>query len=246
QIPSKEFSILFQKPFFVIGDLKPNILKDRWARGTIRWTVKRLKSLYFSKDPNKILAIWLFKDNTSYRKYTKQIWNSVPDTPYGYYSPYHKALVMNIATGGGTLVHEIVHPFMEANFPECPDWFNEGMGSLYEQSGERKGRIMGLTNWRLAGLQESIRDKELMSFRELTEIEGFYDKEDGYGMARYLCYYLQSKRLLVTYYKEFTQNVAKDPSGYKTLQKVLQTTDMDKFQKKWEAWVMQLKFPPST
>ena len=24
---------------------------------------------------------------------------------------------MNISTGGGTLVHEIVHPFIEANFP---------------------------------------------------------------------------------------------------------------------------------
>ena len=46
---------------------------------------------------------------------------------------------MNIATGGGTLVHEIVHPFVEANFPGCPTWFNEGLGSLYEQSAERKG-----------------------------------------------------------------------------------------------------------
>ena len=52
------------------------------------------------------------------------------------------ALVMNIATGGGTLVHEIVHPFMEANFPACPSWFNEGLGSLYEQSGARDGRIV--------------------------------------------------------------------------------------------------------
>ena len=25
-------------------------------------------------------------------------------------------------TGGGTLVHEIVHPFLRANFPECPAW----------------------------------------------------------------------------------------------------------------------------
>jgi len=28
------------------------------------------------------------------------------------------------------LVHEIVHPFMRANFPECPAWFNEGLASL--------------------------------------------------------------------------------------------------------------------
>ena len=35
---------------------------------------------------------------------------------------------MNISTGGGTLVHEIVHPFIEANFPACPPWLNEGLG----------------------------------------------------------------------------------------------------------------------
>jgi hypothetical protein len=66
---------------------------------------------------------------------------------------------MNIDTGGGTLVHEIVHPFIAANFPECPSWFNEGLASLYEQSGESRGRIRGRTNWRLAGLQEVIQPK---------------------------------------------------------------------------------------
>jgi hypothetical protein len=77
---------------------------------------------------------------------------SKPTTPYGYYSSTHKALVMNISTGGGTLVHEIVHPFIEANFPNCPAWLNEGLGSLYEQCGEVDGHIHGYTNWRLPGI----------------------------------------------------------------------------------------------
>ena len=67
---------------------------------------------------------------------------------------------MNIDTGGGTLVHEIVHPFIAANFPDCPAWFNEGLASLYEQSGEYRGRIWGRTNWRLAGLQEAIQPNQ--------------------------------------------------------------------------------------
>ena len=49
---------------------------------------------------------------------------------------------MNISTGGGTLVHEIVHPFIQSNFPNCPSWFNEGLGSLYEQCRERNGKIV--------------------------------------------------------------------------------------------------------
>ena len=76
-----------------------------------------MKQDFFTKDPNEILDIWLFKDEASYKKHTRLLFGTSPTTPYGYYSPAHKALIMNIATGGGTLVHEIVHPFMEGNFP---------------------------------------------------------------------------------------------------------------------------------
>jgi len=123
-------------------------------------------------------------------------------------------------------VHEIVHPFVEANFPACPAWFNEGLGSLYEQSAERNGRIVGLTNWRLRGLQEAVRKDQLPSFRELcttTTSEFYYeDKGTNYAQARYLCYYLQEAGLLEKYYHAFRAAHQKDPSGYETLKAVLQ------------------------
>ncbi len=80
---------------------------------------------------------------------------------------------MDISTGGGTLVHEIVHPFIEANFPNCPPWLNEGLGSLYEQSGEVQGRIHGFTNWRLHGLQADIKARP----------RAIVPKTDGYECA---------------------------------------------------------------
>ncbi|MCP4137075.1 MAG: hypothetical protein GY754_39265 [bacterium] len=245
RIPGDSFSVVLQKPFFVIGNMPRKVLEDRWAKGTIAWAVEKLKERYFKKDPNKILDIWLFKDNHSYRRYAKLLWNSEPSTHFGYYSRHHGVLVMNIATGGGTLVHEIVHPFMESNFEDCPDWFNEGMGSLYEQSFSLDGKIIGLTNWRLAGLQQSIRYKRLPSFKTLLSSKEFYSLDYGYAQARYLCYYLQNRGLLEKFYQSFTANVKKDPTGYKTLKKVLGVRDMNLFQKKWEAWVMKLKFPQS-
>jgi len=245
QIP-KGFTAVLEKPFFVIGNQSPATVKRRWAEGTVRWAVKRLKERYFSKDPEDILDIWLFKDKKTYRKYTKELWNSDPGTPFGYYSSYHKVLVMNIATGGGTLVHEIVHPFMQSNFQKCPDWFNEGMGSLYEQSSSRNGKIVGLTNWRLKGLQQAIRKKILPPFETMMDVEGFYGRRYGYPQARYLCYYLQNKGLLEKYYHLFLKNVDKDPTGLKSLKNILDIKDMDTFQKKWERWVMTLRYPPST
>ncbi len=245
KLKDRDLTVIVERPFVVIGDDDPETVKH-WAEGVVRGTVERLKKDYFSKDPTNILEIWLLKDETSYRKHAKEFFNDEPSTPYGYYSPSDRALIMNIATGGGTLVHEIVHPFIEANFPDCPAWFNEGLGSLYEQSGTVDGHIYGYTNWRLRGLQNGLQKKIVPTFKALTSMTDreFYKEATGtnYAQSRYLMYYLQEKKLLVRYYKEFTANVKTDPTGYKSLQKVLGERDMLAFQRRWEKFVMNLRF----
>jgi hypothetical protein len=243
RLPGREFTILIQSPFVIVGDSTREAVKSQAE--TVRWAVEKLKQDYFEKDPAEILDIWLFRNEASYRKHARLLFNDEPDTPYGYYSSAHKALIMNIETGGGTLVHEIVHPFVEANFPDCPPWLNEGLGSLYEQSGEENGHIRGYTNWRLPGLQQAIKQGVVPSFKTLTAMDtnAFYNEDKGtnYGQARYLCYYLQEKGLLVKFYKEFYAHRRDDPTGYKTLQTVLGEQDMDAFKKKWEKFVLELR-----
>ena len=240
------FTVVVQPPFVVAGDEQADAVRRR-ATNTVKWAADRLKQEYFARAPDDILDIWLFKDDASYQKHARKLFGDTPDTPFGYFSYAHKALIMNVATGGGTLVHEIVHPFMHANFPKCPAWFNEGMGSLYEQCGDRDGHIYGHTNWRLAGLQEAIGKGAVPSFKDLTAMDEdqFYrhDRGTNYAQSRYLCYYLQEKGLLARFYKEFLANAKDDPSGYKTLAKVLNEKDMVAFKKRWEAFVMQLRFP---
>jgi len=244
KLKGRGFTVIVERPFIVIGD-EPTHVVQRRSENTVKWAVNKLKLAYFSKDPAEILEIWLFKDADSYRTHAKEFFNDEPETPYGYYSSQNKALIMNIATGGGTLVHEIVHPFMEANFPGVPAWFNEGLGSLYEQSGDVNGRIHGYTNWRLPGLQKAIRERRLSSFKILfaTTRTQFYSDRTGinYAQARYLCYYLQQKNLLTRFYSEFHSNHETDPTGYKSLQKVLARRDMDSFQRQWEAFVLRLR-----
>ena len=245
KLKGRGFTVIVERPFIVVGDDDASRVLQ-WAEGVVRGTVTRLKQDYFAKDPANILEIWLFKDETSYRKHAQEFFNDTPDTPYGYYSPSKKALIMNISTGGGTLVHEIVHPFVEANFPAAPAWFNEGLGSLYEQSGTVDGHIYGYTNWRLRGLQNGIEKKVVPTFKALTSMSdiSFYNEDTGtnYSQSRYLCYYLQEKGLLRKFYKEFVANQKTDPTGYKTLQSILGASNMTAFQRKWETFVMQLTF----
>jgi hypothetical protein len=244
KLPSREFEIVIEKPFVVVGDGGRAAVEGN-ARETVRWAVTLLKRDFFKQDPKEILDIWLFKDSASYNLHATNLFGGKPTTPYGYYSPAHKALVMNIETGGGTLVHEIVHPFVEANFPDCPPWLNEGLGSLYEQSGEQDGHIVGYTNWRLPGLQRAIRRGGLTSFQNLLALDGraFYDDDaqgTHYAQARYLCYYLQERGLLTRFYRDFFNHRAADPTGFETLKKVLGETDLDAFQQRWEKFVLGL------
>jgi hypothetical protein len=239
------FAVVVEDPFVVIAEGSPEEAK-LFAERTVRWAVTRLQLDYFEKPPPEIYDIWLFKGAESYEKNTQAIFHEKPISPYGYFSPAHHALIMNIATGGGTLVHEIVHAFIASNFPECPTWFNEGLASLYEQCGDADGHIHGCTNWRLPGLQKAIRAGEVRSFEKLTAMtatEFYGDKAAAYSQSRYLCYYLQEKGLLVKFYKEFHANVKSDPTGYPTLKKVLGEEDMDAFKTKWEAEVLKLTFP---
>lgn len=246
QLPAGDFAIVVQPPFVVVGDESEARVKQR-AQDTVKWAIDRLKQDYFRRDPQQILNIFLFKDEASYERNVRLMFGEKPSTPFGYYSPSKNALIMNIATGSGTLVHEIVHPFVQANFPDCPPWFNEGLGSLYEQCGEKQGRITGYPNWRLPGLQRAIRAGRVPSFEKLMAMDhdAFYAQDRGtnYAQARYLCYYLQEKGLLTAFYREFAAHRKSDPTGVKTLKQLLDTDDLGAFKTQWETFVLKLRFP---
>lgn len=247
KVPSG-FTVVVEPPFVVIGDEASDVVRSRAVR-TVKWAVDKLKQDYFQNDPETI-DIWLFRDKDSYEQHARSLFSDTPTSRFGYYSAGHHALIMNISTGTGTLVHEIVHPFMRANFPGCPPWFNEGLASLYEASTEKDGHIHGLINWRFKGLETAIKQRKTIPFEKLmalTEAE-FYGGNDGYGQyyaqARYLCYYLQEQGLLTRYYQEFRANSKTDPTGYKTLKRILRVDDMNAFQAQWEKFVLKLRTSP--
>jgi len=240
------FPMVIEPPFVVTGTMSPRELRAH-ARGLIRWSVAELKRRYFARDPAQIVTIYLFGDRPSYEVNARRLTGQPAGTPFGFYSPSQHALIMNISTGRGTLVHEIVHPFMETNFPDCPPWFNEGMGSLYEGVGRRNHPIWGYLNWRLPGLQQAIRRGAVPAFAHLMRMNEtqFYEQDSGtnYAQSRYLLYYLQDKGLLQTYYHAFVKNHGKDPTGYQTLKQVLGEPgrDMTAFQRTWEQHVLGQK-----
>ncbi|MBL8912005.1 MAG: C39 family peptidase [Archangium sp.] len=237
------FTMVWEKPFLVIGNESPEKVRSR-AKDVVGWTRDLLLKDYFPKAPETMEDVWVFKDAATYEKYSRELFQTEPDTPYGFYLSSRKSMVMNIRPGYGTLTHELVHPFMHANWPEGPAWFNEGLGSLFEFPGERDGHFIGQLNWRLPGVQTAIREKTVPKISALvkTTEDQFYDDDSGvhYAMARYLCYWLQEKGLLIKFVKRAQELKGEDKTGLKALTEVL-GGDPDTFQKEWEKFTLALK-----
>jgi len=234
------FTVLVEPPFVVVGDESPATVRHH-AAGILRWSIHLLEAEYFQKRPNKLIEIWLFRNKDTYMKGAKKFFGDEPDTPYGYYSSDASALIMNV-NGLGTLSHELVHPYMEANFGEPASWFNEGLASLFERPSERKGHLIGLPNWRLPNLKKEIRAKTLPSLTKLvaTSREEFYNAPwDAYAQARYLIYYLQEHGKLKAFYDAALAD-KKDPTGKTALEGVL-GEDLDTFDPKWRKWVLAIQ-----
>src|SRR4029079_9838634 len=121
---------------------------------------------------------------------------------------------------------------------------NEGLGSLYEQCGEKDGHIHGFVNWRLPGLPQAIKADSVADLKTLTSLDTNEFDADGrgvnYAQSRYLCYCLQERGLLVKFYQLFYAQQKNDPTGYKSLTSILGNPNMERFKKDWDKYVLTL------
>ncbi len=224
--------------FVVVSNLNETETQ-RIVEYTIRNAEECFYNDYFEKKPDEVITIFLFKDDKTYRYWANKLYGDTDLSRFGYYKPSKKTMLMNISTGGGTLVHELTHAFVRYDFPDIPSWFNEGLGSLYERCSMNNKEILGHTNWRLPELKEAIQNNLYNSLEWLinTTDEEFYDYESSknYAQARYLCQYLQEKKLLRIFYKNFRDNYEKDKSGRTQLEEVtrMRLADLDYLFVEW-------------
>ena len=232
-------------PFVIAGDGSQGQI-NRYRDGTIVAAARALRATYFDRQPKEPVLILLFESRPPYERLAKQ-WFGDNDVPhYGFFRRRENVMLMNVSTGTGTLVHELVHALIAPDFPDVPDWFNEGLASLYEQCSLGGDAITGHENWRLPGLQRAIRAGTLRPLRELIEDADFYDEGRvgiNYAQARYVLMYLQEKGLLAEYYRRFRDGAKGDPRGLKTLEAVAAPRGLGPFEREWRRWVMGLRFP---
>lgn len=181
----------------------------------------------FAKEPARAVSVYLFPEARTYGAYCQKFTGGPPISVYGFYRPDLRALIMNLGPGLGTLSHELVHPYVEADFPGAPIWLNEGIASLYEAPVLPKaGEIHGIKNWRLPALQQGLRARpQVFKASALFALsdESFRGDDESvhYAQARYLCQWLDERGLLWPFYQAFRDNHATDPTGEKSFERVV-------------------------
>ena len=201
----------------------------------------------FDRLPTHTLPVYLFGDVSSYEAYCKKQYGGACISPYGFFSPSDRRLVMNVGLGIGSLSHELVHPIVEVDFPEAPTWLNEGIASLFEAPlMPKKGEIHGAKNWRYPRLQAALlspreRDKVTLDALFALSDEQFRgdDESLNYALARYVCQWLDGRQQLWTFYRGWRDGVATDRFGKKAFQAATGQTTTEA-NDAWSRWARQL------
>lgn len=236
----KDFGVVIEPPFVVAGDM-PAVVLRRHAEASVVRPAKVMWASYFAQKPDKPITILLFDGKEGYGKYAKADYPGGDFPFFGYYSNATRTMVMNIQTGGGTLVHELTHALIVYDFAAVPSWFNEGMASLHEQCSIGDKEIVGLVNWRLPGLQSAMKDGKLRPLRDLVSKGDFYGAQSGtnYAQARYFCLYMQRLGLLGKFYRHFRDHSA--GADALAVEHVFERK-LEDVEKDYLAWVKTLKF----
>ena len=229
--------------FLVVGDRSMTRYRFKRSLKMIRKTLVAYQNERFSTLPDRAVGVYLFDKKRPYQKYCKKHYGGC-GTPFGVYFRDDRRMVMNVGPGLGTLTHELVHPIVEVDFPQAPEWINEGIASLFERPRYPKpGHIKGITNWRLPRLRDAVNDP---AERDLTRIDRMLAMSDAefrgahedlhYSMGRYLCQWLDEQKLLWPFYRSWRDNHGEDPTGAKTFAAVVGKAPAEA-QDEWVRWI---------
>ncbi|MEX2113073.1 MAG: hypothetical protein WD845_07795 [Pirellulales bacterium] len=237
--------VIERPPFVIGGDLGEDELAACHAE-TIAPAVQAMQCRYFRSRPHQPVTVLLFAGEASYNRYSREWYGDSDVSVYGYYKPNERTLLVNHATGNGTLLHELTHALFDFEMDDPPVWLNEGLASLHEQCRFRADDdgpwIEGLVNWRLEGLQTVIRQGRLRSLVELVEERDFRGPLVGtnYAQARYFCMYLQQQRRLADFFRDFRDHRSDDAAGAAAIVRAMHGQSWDELDRDFQRWVLEL------
>ncbi len=218
----QEDHVLVRQPFVIVGDTSPAAL-ERKHSSTIGPAWQAMARHYFQRPPDRPIALLLFSDEMTYRRYAELLFFDRNAPRFGYFKPGRYTVLANLAWGDGPLLHELTHALMHFDFPEAAVWLREGLASLHETSSlVAEGKLWtleGKGNWRLEVLRRHILAGRLPSLQNLLQAVDFDGENEAIhcAQARYFCLFLQQEEVLAEVYQRYRTSHDEDPRGEKAV-----------------------------
>lgn len=235
-----EFPLLIHPPFVIGGDLSMDDL-ERHYLDTIVPTARALSIDYFDTPPARPITILMFSGEEAYRAAASHLDGRQQTAYYGYYDRAQGRILLNLSTGDGTLAHELTHALAHHDFPRMPEWFDEGLASLHEESVFSPDglRLIGQPNWRTTLLREASQQGELRPLESLLSRPYAQAEREAldYAHARGLCVYLQERQLLAPFYRKCRARIGDDPSGMAALREIFGGKSLAEIDTEFRHWL---------
>ncbi len=235
----ENWTVLVAVPFVLGSDAGPDEI-ERWRRDIIQPTTRALQVDYFDTPPTEPITILIATSDAAYEECVTRLGHVGRKEYAGIYSRTERRLVLNLSTGEGTLAHELTHALAHVDFPQMPEWFDEGLASLHEDSefSDDGLQLIGLSNWRGELLKEHHQQGTLPPLENFVTGEfGGSDAALNYAMARSLCLFLQQRGRLTAFYRKSRANHDIDPTAGWSLAAVLGHDDLTGVEAEFHAWI---------
>lgn len=240
----RDSHVVVRPPFILAGDLSERELES--AHDKLIVPVSRaLFTCYFDRRPDEPVTICLFSDDAAFQEAARKLDGKRRLDYYGYYRREDRRVMLNSSSGAGTLAHELTHALAHFDFPQMPEWLDEGLASLHEESefSEDGRRITGHSNWRVNHLLLAMKRGKLRSISDLMTgpaVRPGLEAVD-YAHARCLCLYLQKRQLLEPFYRKLRATEGRDTGGTATLEGLIEPDTLDDLDRDFRQWAAKLR-----
>ena len=163
----------------------------------------------------------------------------------GQYSSCTRELFVDLRSGGDrTLVHEMVHAYINADFRSAPVWIHEGLATLLADGAvDEHGEVRATESPRAYfHLRYALMGSDVPSFERMANAGkvAFYGPGGSwmYATAHHLLFWLLHQKLLQIFYREYRSHAAEDPTGLATLERVTGRT-LPELRSEWERFIIQ-------
>lgn len=240
----KPLIIRFQ--YFVIFSVLEPELTYKLIDNNIRNTLTTMQKHYIKKNPDSLTALFMFEDYDSYKEFSLNTFDINPEdlSPYGFYKISRNAITIRYVSWKGSIAHEVTHAMIQADFPQVPSWFNEGLAALHENAKFNNDKLISSFSWRILSLRRSFRENTYTPLKTLMETndDELYSARSSfyYAQSCYLLMYLQDKGKLTDYYNLFRNSYEEDQTGISQLETVL-NIPLDKFEPEYTSYVQSFR-----